>query len=200
MRVAKSATECIIGKVCPIEDLWWGFSKELMMKGWCAGASQGFLSEGGGGSGWGGSRKRPRCGHAQDAGLGRAGGRWVRKGHGAHEYEISQEPGGNCPAATLRPQRGFCLSSEQWTAIEVIKQMKKVVWFPLQKDPSDGSVEHDVLGIKQHEYLFSSSSPGNCWLLMDILFSKYYDTSLEVLHIFLKKKYRCVMHFITNLI
>lgn len=186
MRETKGATECIIGKVCPIEDLW-GFSKELMMKGRCAGASQGFLCEGGGGSGWGSSVQRPFCGHAQDAGLGRAGGRWVRKGHRAHGYEISREPGGSCPAATLRPQWGFCLSSEQCTAIEVIKQMKEVVWLSLQKDPSDGSVEDDVLGIKQNEDLFSSSSPGNCWLLMDISFSKYYVTSLEVLHIFLKK-------------
>lgn len=48
MRVVKSAMECIIGRFCPVKELWGGFSQELMITGRSAGQSQGYLREGGG--------------------------------------------------------------------------------------------------------------------------------------------------------
>ena len=49
----------------------------------------------------------------------------------------------------------FCgLSLEHWIAIEMIKQEREVIRFPLQKDPSDCSVENGLLRIKQSAWRF----------------------------------------------
>ena len=48
MREVNSAMESIIGRFCPIKELWGGLAKELLVKGISARKSQSYLNEGGG--------------------------------------------------------------------------------------------------------------------------------------------------------